>query len=173
MQRLQVIGNLGADAEVREKNGKKFVKFRVCDTQKWTAEDGTVSEQSTWISCILSGDGGNLLQYLRRGVKVWVEGRPSYNVYSSPSERRMVAGVDLSVISVELCGGSSDDVPRRLVEPSTGRLIDVFKSYWVKQERPALTCLQSERGGRLFNVDKNGFLTEQQVDNAAADSEQK
>lgn len=162
MQKLQVIGNLGADAELREKNGKKFVTFRIADTQKWTDDAGNVTESTTWISCIMQGDGGGVLQFLKQGVKVFVDGRPSYRVYSSPKLREMVAGVDLSVLSIELCGGSSDDVPRRLVDPASGALVETKKLYWVPQpaeKKNHFTQLIAEKGGKAFAVDNQGFIT--------------
>ena len=117
MQKLSVIGNLGNDAELRAReDGSKFVTFKVADTSKWTDLKGVVHESTQWISCVLNGDGGKLLQYLKRGVKVYVDGRPSYRVYSSEKERAVKCGVDIAVSSVELCGGSSDDVPRLLVD---------------------------------------------------------
>lgn len=159
MQKLQVIGNLGADAELQEKNGKKFITFKIADTTKFKRQDGTESETTTWISCIMSGDGGNVLQYLRKGVKVFVDGKPSYKMYSSPKERCMMAGVDLQVFSVELCGGSSDDVPRRLVQPESGLLVDVTKFYYAPVEKGHKpTILFGERGGE-YQWDAKGYIT--------------
>lgn len=155
MQTLSIIGNLGADAVVREANGQKFVSFKVADTQKFTDQKGNERETTTWISCALSGDGGKLLPYLKAGVKVFVMGRPSYRIYSSERDRQMKAGVDLHVISIELAGGSSDDVPRRLVDPSTGSLVDVSKWYWVQGF--ANCQLVGVRGG-VYNVDAQGFV---------------
>lgn len=156
MQNLIVLGNLGADAEVRVVNDKKFVSFKVADTQRFTDNKGVSNDKTTWISCAWSSDGGNLLPFLKKGVKILVIGRPSYKVYSSAKERMMMAGVDLHVISIELAGGTSDDVPRKLVNPSTGALIDVFKCYYVRGIKDCQ--LVGERGG-LFNVDSNGFVT--------------
>ena len=64
MLQVQVIGNLGADAEVKEFNGSKGVCFNVAHTERWTDEQGTKHENTTWVSCILNGDGGKLLPYL-------------------------------------------------------------------------------------------------------------
>ena len=58
MLQFQVIGNLGSDAEVKELNGNKAVCFNVAHTERWSQEDGTKRESTTWISCILNGDGG-------------------------------------------------------------------------------------------------------------------
>lgn len=155
MQQLTVMGNLGADAQVREDNGRKFVTFKVADTTKFTNQKGETKETTTWISCVMNGDGGNLLPYLKQGTKVLVVGRPAYKVYSSEKARAMMAGVDLHVLSVELAGGSSDDVPRKLVDPHTSEIIDVQKLYWTNQVKE--TVLYGVRGGS-YQVDKKGFI---------------
>ena len=35
MIRLEIVGNLGADAEIKDYNGNKFVSFRVAHSEKW------------------------------------------------------------------------------------------------------------------------------------------
>ena len=35
MLKCEIIGNLGADAEVKEANGSKFVAMRVAHSSKW------------------------------------------------------------------------------------------------------------------------------------------
>lgn len=158
MQKLSVIGNLGGDAELRAReDGSKFVTFKVADTSKWTDLKGVVHESTQWISCVLNGDGGKLLQYLKRGVKVYVDGRPSYRVYSSEKERAVKCGVDIAVSSIELCGGSSDDVPRLLVDYD-GIAVEVSKHYWTDPTKLKSHFLYSVRGDQ-FEVDDNGFIT--------------
>ena len=36
MLKVEMIGNLGADAEIKDHQGRKFVSFRVAHTEKWT-----------------------------------------------------------------------------------------------------------------------------------------
>ena len=67
MIRLEIVGNLGADAEIKEYNGNKFVSFRVAHSEKWVDQQtGAISTQTTWVSCSLNGDGKGLTQYLKR-----------------------------------------------------------------------------------------------------------
>lgn len=106
MIQIQVIGNLGANAEVRVHNGAKFVSFRVASTRRYTKSDGTQVEDTTWVACVLNGDGGQLTQYLTKGRKVYVSGDGGIEVYSSPKERRMVSRMTCSVRSIELLGSN-------------------------------------------------------------------
>lgn len=84
MIKVEIIGNLGADAQLQEKNGNKFVAFRVANTDKWVDKStGQVIESTQWISCTLNGDGGALLTYLKRGTKVFVRGNAQFVIFSS------------------------------------------------------------------------------------------
>lgn len=109
MIKLEIIGNLGADAEVKVYNGNKFVSFRVAHTDKWVDQNtGVISTQTTWVSCSMNGDGGGLTPYLKKGTKVFVRGTPNFVVYSSPKTHKMETGVNLFVREVELCGGHQE-----------------------------------------------------------------
>lgn len=109
MIKMEIIGNLGADAEVKAYNGNKFVSFRVAHTDKWVDQQtGVISTQTIWVSCSLNGDGGGLTPYLKKGTKVFVRGTPNFVVYSSPKTRKMETGVNLFVREVELCGGHQE-----------------------------------------------------------------
>lgn len=77
MLQLEIIGNLGNDAEIKEFNGKKYVSMNVAHSEKKRDANGSVLETTTWVSVLWYGDGGNLTQYLKRGCKVFVRGRLS------------------------------------------------------------------------------------------------
>ena len=155
---VNLIGNLGADAEVQNYNGNKFVSFRVAVTRSYTKADGTPVEETTWASCSLHGDGGSLLQYLVRGRKVYVHGDASLRVYSSRTLRTMVAGLNVNVTSVELLNSSDENaVPRQLVT-SDGALLDVSRLYLVDKSMVTDGVLMDRRG-RRFDVDKKGWVT--------------
>lgn len=110
MLNLQIIGNLGADAERRETNGRAFITFRVAHSEKRNDV-----ERTTWVSCVLNGDGGNLAQYLVKGAKVFVSGRAQLKTYSSPKTHQIEAGLDLNVDRIELCGGRADALTKESV----------------------------------------------------------
>ena len=110
MIKVEIIGNLGTDAQLQEKNGNKFVAFRVANTDKWVDKStGQVIESTQWISCTLNGDGGALLPYLKRGTKVFVRGNAKFVIFSSAKTRQMEVGVNLFVREIELCGGVKEN----------------------------------------------------------------
>lgn len=113
MLRLEMIGNLGADAQLVTSNGHKFCSFRVAHTDKWkNQQTGQETTNTMWVSCTLNGDGGKLLPYLKKGVKVFIRGSVGVNVYSSAKTRQMEASLNCAVWEIELCGQQTnkDDI---------------------------------------------------------------
>lgn len=120
MIKVEIIGSLGADAQLQEKNGNRFVAFRVANTDKWVDKStGQVIESTQWISCTLNGDGGALLPYLKRGSKVFVRGNAQFVIFSSAKTRQMEVGVNLFVREIELCGGQKENLqqPQQPAQP--------------------------------------------------------
>lgn len=130
MFKVEVIGNLGGDAEIREANGSKFVSFRVAHTDKWTTQSGEKKEVTVWIDVTMSNHESKVIPFLKAGVKVFVRGNGSLRVYSSPKDKCMKAGLQISALEVELCGGITESVPRQLIDPDTAQILDVSKYYW-------------------------------------------
>lgn len=165
MYKATIIGHLGADAEVGSSNGKSFVRFRVATSRTYVKGDGTRVDNTQWHSCIMSGDGGALLQYLKKGQLVCVVGENELGIVSSPKLRRMVATSDINVQSIELLGSAPDDMPRSIALPS-GELVNVGKAYYIGLT-PAIEEQFAQSGQRIvfdakqraFSVDTYGFLT--------------
>ena len=169
----QIIGNLGTDAELRVHNDNKFISFKVANSERYTAQDGTVHETLQWISVTWNGDGGKLLQYLKKGVKVYVTGTLTIGTYSSPKERRILPDINLRADYIELCGGTSDEIPRRIVD-ANGVLHDVFKAYYIdRKDIPEKGDLQmiGERSGSYI-VDQYGYVHTVKPEQQPADAEQ-
>ena len=105
MFKVEVIGNLGADAVVKSENGRDWVQFNVAHTDKWKEENGTVHEQTQWISCFINGRDTKALPYLVKGKQVFVRGDARLRTYSSEQQRGVVAGISINVREFELIGG--------------------------------------------------------------------
>lgn len=103
MQQIQIIGNLGEDAKVVEFNGKKFVAFRVACSERVTV-DGKATEVTQWYSCSYNRHDGAVVQYLRKGTTVFVQGKPSYAMYDSQTYKCKMIDVRILVDKVQLGG---------------------------------------------------------------------
>lgn len=110
MIKIEIIGNLGADAQLQVYNGNKYVSFRIANTDSWTDKaTGEIKKSTQWVSCTLNGDGGALAQYLKKGTKVFVRGNAQFVVFSSAKSHQMEVGVNLFVREIELCGGQKEN----------------------------------------------------------------
>lgn len=124
MLKGEVIGNIGADAEHKNENGRNYVTFRVAHTDSFVDLAGIKHENTVWVQCFLLGDGGNLTRYLTKGTKVYCRGDMQLRVYSSEKQRQMIAGVSLSVREIELCGAAK----KQEVHDSNGVIYSVDSS---------------------------------------------
>lgn len=150
-----VIGNVGADAQVNNKEGREFITFRVAHNDVWTDQSGQQHSTTIWVDCIMNGHP-KVTEYLKAGTMVSVIGSTTLRTYSSEKQRAIVAGAQIRVDSVQLLGGSTDDVPRRLFDDH-GAMHDVHKAFYSDVKG---CVLQSQRGDR-FVVDENGWISKQ------------
>lgn len=162
MFKVEVIGNLGADAVVKSVSGSSFISFRIAHTSKYRGADEEQHERTQWIDVIISNPESPILPYLKEGTKVFVRGNGALRVYSSPKLRAMVAGLTINAVEIELCGGKVDAVPSRLVVPDTGVLVEVSKIYHVGLDtsnmgKNELKPLYDEKG-RVYHCDKKGYV---------------
>lgn len=159
MQKIEITGNLGADAEFRSENGSEFVTFSVGVTERFRKSDGTEVETTTWHSCVMGGSQEKLLPWLKRGSRVFVRGDQRLRVFNSAKNHCMMAGSSISVREVELLGAKSDDVPRQLCD-GNGIVFDVVKCYWVRgfSGQSEGVLVNPRRVEEVFRVDANGFV---------------
>lgn len=159
-----LIGNLGADAEVKSANGREFVTFRVAHSWNFTSQDGTTNSGTIWVDCIGSNLKG-VVEYLKKGTQVYVEGNVSLRVYSSKVDRCMKAGLTINVDTLQLIGTKPDAVPRQVINPDDGTLHAVTRKYMVTDMNgivaPNSYKEMVDEHGNLYSLDTLGFIQPQ------------
>jgi len=77
LNKVFLIGNLGQDPEVRHTNsGQPVANLRVATSRRVKDRDGNWNEQTEWHSVVcFARTAENVAQYLRKGSKIFVEGR--------------------------------------------------------------------------------------------------
>jgi single-strand DNA-binding protein len=77
VNKVILIGNLGADPELRYTNtGTAVANFRVATNEQWTDKNGERQERTEWHQIVVWGkQAENCGKYLRKGRSVYVEGR--------------------------------------------------------------------------------------------------
>ena len=80
LNKVQLIGNLGADPEVRSTtNGSRVATLSIATSRQWTGKGGDKQEKTEWHRVVLWNTNFNKLadiaeKYCKKGDKVYVEG---------------------------------------------------------------------------------------------------
>jgi len=86
LNRVELIGNLGRDPEVRHLNdGSPVVKFSVATSDSWTDKGtGERRDRTQWHNVVVYGEGLCKVaqQYLKKGNKVYVAGSVETRKYT-------------------------------------------------------------------------------------------
>lgn len=77
VNKVILIGNLGADPEVKyTQGGQAFANLRLATTEVWNDKEGQKQERTEWHSVTVWGkQAEHCGQYLSKGRQVYVEGR--------------------------------------------------------------------------------------------------
>jgi len=79
VNKVIIVGNLGADPEVRSfQNGGKVANLRIATSESWKdKQSGERKEKTEWHTVAIFGDGlvGVAERFLKKGSKVYVEGK--------------------------------------------------------------------------------------------------
>jgi single-strand DNA-binding protein len=84
LNKVTLIGNLGADPDVRSTTGgNRVANFSLATSRSWTGANGERQEKTEWHKCIVWNSKTSTLadiveKYLKKGDKVYVEGRIEY-----------------------------------------------------------------------------------------------
>lgn len=85
LNKVQIIGNLGADPEVRHTTaGDQVTSIRVACTESWTDKaSGQKKESTEWVSVTFYRKLAEIAgKYLKKGSQVYVEGRLKTDKYT-------------------------------------------------------------------------------------------
>jgi single-strand DNA-binding protein len=95
LNKVLLIGNLTQDPELRSTTaGKPVCGFRLATKRVWTTESGEKKEQTQYHRIVAWGQLGELCsKYLRKGRKVYVEGRLAHREYEKDGEKRTATEV--------------------------------------------------------------------------------
>ena len=86
VNKVQIIGTLGADPEVKQfSNGGSITNISVATSEQWTdKQSGEKREATEWHRISLANKLGEIAaQYLRKGSKVYIEGKLNTRKYQA------------------------------------------------------------------------------------------
>jgi single-strand DNA-binding protein len=90
LNKVMVIGNLGADPEMRyTADGNALTSFRVAASRNYTTPDGERREETEWFSIVAWRKlAEQCSQFLQKGRRVYVEGRLRTRSWDTPDGQK-------------------------------------------------------------------------------------
>lgn len=107
MLKLEILGNIGNDAQVKDFNGKKYIAFNVAHSEKFKNAKGIETERTTWVSVLYPGEGA-IVNYLKKGTGVFVRGDMSVKMFQDSGHNWQI-GVNCLAREVQLLPGGKRD----------------------------------------------------------------
>lgn len=111
MLKIELIGNLGKDAESVDYQGRRFTSFSVAHSEKYTDASGQQREVTTWVRCTKNGDNAQILPYLKKGTQVFVRGNMTVGTYQSRQTGTTNVEVKCSVTEIQLLSRPANEQP--------------------------------------------------------------
>ncbi|MCL6650590.1 MAG: single-stranded DNA-binding protein [Chloroflexi bacterium] len=118
VNKVILIGNLGADPEVRTTpNGSRVATISVATSRAWNNPQGERQEKTEWHRVVLWNNRGNSLadlaeRFLKKGDKVYIEGSIEYRSWQDRDGQTRYTTEIIAREMVMLSGrpGDQDDV---------------------------------------------------------------
>lgn len=118
-QQLILIGNLGNDPELRyTADGTPVTSFSVAVNRRWTKEDGSHGEETTWFRVSAWRRlAETSAQYLKKGRQVMVVGRVSARGYAG-ADGQPRASLEVTADTIKFIGGGPRGEESPFAEPA-------------------------------------------------------
>lgn len=109
VNKVLLLGNLGADPEVKFTGGGKAVcNFRIATTESWTDKEGKKQEKTEWHRIVVWGKLAEVCgQHLKKGRQCYVEGRLQTREWTDKENRKQYT-TEIVASSVVFLGGRGE-----------------------------------------------------------------
>ena len=110
LNKVQLIGNLGSDPEVRSTTGgNRVATFSLATSRQWNSPSGEKQEKTEWHRCVVWNSKGSGLadvveKYCKKGDKIFVEGRIEYRQWQD-KENQTRYSTEINVRELLMLGG--------------------------------------------------------------------
>jgi single-strand DNA-binding protein len=113
LNKVMLIGNLGADPEVRStSNGSRVATLSLATSRQWTTQGGEKQEKTEWHRCVVwnrrqTGLADVVEKYLKKGDRVYLEGRIEYRTWQD-REGQTRYTTEINVSDMVMLSGRGD-----------------------------------------------------------------
>jgi len=103
INRVIIVGNVGADPDVRETKTGQIVNLRVATTDSRKNQQGQYEDETEWHRITVFGKTAEAMaQYCKKGNKVYVEGRIKQSKYTDKKDGTEKVSVEIIATDVQL-----------------------------------------------------------------------
>ncbi|HZH02694.1 MAG TPA: single-stranded DNA-binding protein [Myxococcaceae bacterium] len=122
VNRAILVGNLGADPEVRfTPGGQAVANFRIATSESWNDKNGQKQERTEWHRIVVWGKLAELCgEYLAKGRQCYVEGRLQTREWTDKENKKNYT-TEVVANNVVFLGGRDGAGPRNGAANSNGR----------------------------------------------------
>lgn len=114
VNKVILLGNVGKDPEVKEfSDGGKVANFSLATTERaFKLQNGTeIPEKTEWHNLTVKGGLAKVAeQYVKKGTKLYVEGKIRTRSYETNGEKRYITEIHVSEFEM-LGGNQSSEAP--------------------------------------------------------------
>ena len=112
LNKVTLIGNVGADPEVRSTSGgNRVATFSLATSRTWNGPAGDRQEKTEWHRCVVWNAKNSSLadiveRYVKKGDKLYVEGRIEYRQWQDQNNQTRYS-TEINVRELIMLGGGS------------------------------------------------------------------
>lgn len=111
VNKVTLLGRLGADPEVRTTTGGLVGTLRVATNSAWTDKNGKKQEVTQWHRVVVWAKLAEVAsKYLKKGRELYLEGRLQTREWQDPQGQKRYA-TEIVATNLQLIGGKPDEVP--------------------------------------------------------------
>ena len=113
MLKATIIGNLGNDPDMRyAASGSPMLRFNVASNYRTRTPEGEYQDKTEWVRVTVTGNRAETLsQYLKKGSRVYVEGRLEARPWTD-QQGQIRAGLEVLANEVQFMSSRADDEAR-------------------------------------------------------------
>ena len=127
LNKVQLIGRLGADPEIKQMvNGKNVARLSVATSQSWKDKSsGERKEKTEWHRVVIFNEGlvNVVQQYVKKGANVYVEGQLSTRKWKDEATGQDKYSTEIVIqgynSSLTMLGGGSGNVPNNISQQTS------------------------------------------------------
>lgn len=102
MLQMQILGNVGKDAEVIEHKGKQFMSVSLAHSEKYTDSQGNEVTKTEWVK--VTSDRVGMAPHIKKGDKIFAQGYPRIEIFKNDKRGQWEYSVGLRATLIDFAG---------------------------------------------------------------------